>query len=184
MTEVVGRGTSRERFALVLMGAFAGVSLLLAALGLYGVLAYAVRQRTQEIGIRMALGATAAQVRVMVLRQAGVVLGIGLVAGTAGALVLGRWLTSLVLRDQSVGPSNPPGGGGAAHDHGPARGVAARAARLAGAAKNRDAGRLLTRWFTRRPSRAMVSSSSNVTETGAHPDEVHCDAGTIESVGS
>ena len=70
MTEVVGRGTRRERFALVLMAAFAGVSLLLAVIGLYGVLAYAVRLRTQEIGIRMALGATAAQVRLTVLRQA------------------------------------------------------------------------------------------------------------------
>ena len=104
MTEVVGRGTRRERFALVLMGAFAGVSLLLAALGLYGVLAYAVRQRTQEIGIRMALGATAAQVRLTVLRQAGVVLGIGLMAGTAGALILGRWLTSLSFE---ISPSDP-----------------------------------------------------------------------------
>ena len=74
MAEVVGRGTSRERFALVLMRAFAGVSLLLAAVGLYGVLAYTVRQRTQEIGIRIALGATTAQVRALVLRQAAVVL--------------------------------------------------------------------------------------------------------------
>ena len=63
-------GVDRERFALVLMAAFAGVSLLLATLGLYGVLAYAVGQRTQEIGIRMALGATAAQIRLTVLRQA------------------------------------------------------------------------------------------------------------------
>ena len=104
MTEVVGRGTRRERFALVLMGVFAGVSVLLAALGLYGVLAYTVRQRTQEIGIRMALGASAAQVRLTVLRQAGVVLGIGLVAGTAGALILGRWLTSLSFE---ISPSDP-----------------------------------------------------------------------------
>jgi putative ABC transport system permease protein len=102
--EVVGRGTSRERFALVLMAAFAGVSLLLATLGLYGVLAYAVGRRTQEIGIRMALGATAAQIRVTVLRQASVVLGAGLLAGTLGALVLGRWLTSLAFE---ISPSDP-----------------------------------------------------------------------------
>jgi ABC-type antimicrobial peptide transport system permease subunit len=93
MTEVVGRGVRRERFALVLMGAFAGVSLMLAALGLYGVLSYIVRQRTQEIGIRIALGASAGQVRGLVLRQAVLVLGVGVVAGIAGAVVLGRWLS-------------------------------------------------------------------------------------------
>ena len=104
LRDVVGRGTSRARFVLVLMTAFAGVSLLLATLGLYGVVAYAVGQRTQEIGIRMALGATAAQIRLTVLRQAGLVLGAGLLAGTLGALVLGRWLTSLAFE---ISPSDP-----------------------------------------------------------------------------
>jgi predicted permease len=98
MSDVIGRGTSRERFALVLMGAFAGVSLLLAAIGLYGVLAFAVRQRTAEIGIRMALGATGREVRALVFRQAGLVTGSGVVIGVAGALVLGRWLSALLFQ--------------------------------------------------------------------------------------
>ncbi|MEX2302033.1 MAG: FtsX-like permease family protein [Bryobacterales bacterium] len=104
MAEVVGRGVSRERFALVLMGAFAIVAVALAAIGLYGVLAYSVRQRTQEIGIRMALGATAGHVRRMVLRQAAVVVGAGVVIGIAGALMIGRWLSSLVYE---TSPSDP-----------------------------------------------------------------------------
>jgi putative ABC transport system permease protein len=104
MSEVVGRGVGRERFALVLMGTFASVSLTLAALGLYGVLAYAVRQRTHEIGIRIALGATAAQIRLSILCQASVVLITGLVAGTVGALLLGRWLRSLAF---GISPSDP-----------------------------------------------------------------------------
>ena len=81
------------------------MSLVLAALGLYGVLAYTVRQRTAEIGIRMALGATAAQVRAL-----GVPSGRGLRRAwasslvSAGALVLGRWLSALVFE---VSPSDP-----------------------------------------------------------------------------
>ena len=103
MVDVVDRGTGRERFALVLMGAFAVVALALAALGLYGVLAYAVRQRSTEIGIRVALGATAAQVRALVFRQAAVVIGFGITAGLAGALVLGRWLEALAF---GIAPSD------------------------------------------------------------------------------
>ena len=87
MAEVVDRGTSRERFALVLMGAFAVVALALAALGLYGVLAYAVRQRSTEIGIRIALGATAGRDARSCVRQAAAVVGLGIVE--AGLLV--RW---------------------------------------------------------------------------------------------
>jgi putative ABC transport system permease protein len=86
------------------MGVFASVSLTLAAIGLYGVLAYAVRQRTREIAIRMALGATRADIRLSILRQATLVLGMGLVTGTAGALVLARWLTSLTF---GISPSDP-----------------------------------------------------------------------------
>jgi ABC-type antimicrobial peptide transport system permease subunit len=104
MADVVGRGVSRERFALVLMGAFTAVALALAAVGLYGLLAYSVRQRTREIGIRMALGATAAQVRNLVLRQAAAVLGIGLLGGIAGALAIGRWLSSLVFETSPTDP--------------------------------------------------------------------------------
>jgi putative ABC transport system permease protein len=104
LSEVIGRGTRRERFTLVLMASFAGISVLLAALGLYGVLAYAVRQRTQEIGIRMALGASAVQVRWTILRQAAAVLAFGLTAGTCGALAFGRWLTALAFE---IHPSDP-----------------------------------------------------------------------------
>lgn len=104
MAEVVDRGTSRERFALVLMGAFALIALALAALGIYGVLAYAVRQRSTEIGIRIALGATAGQVRALVFRQAAAVVSLGVAAGFAGALALGRWLEALAF---GIAPSDP-----------------------------------------------------------------------------
>jgi ABC-type antimicrobial peptide transport system permease subunit len=85
------------------MGAFAAVALALAALGIYGVLAYAVRQRSTEIGIRIALGASAAQVRALVFRQAAGVVAIGVGAGIGGAFVLGRWLEALAF---GIAPSD------------------------------------------------------------------------------
>jgi predicted permease len=104
MLDVVRRGSSRERFAAVLMASFASASLLLAALGLYGVLAHTVRERTREIGIRMALGATAARVRGLVLRQAAGVVAIGLIAGVGGALAIGQGLSSLVFETNPHDP--------------------------------------------------------------------------------
>jgi len=104
MAEVLGRGASRERFALALMITFAVAALVLAGLGLYGVLAYTVRLRTAEIGIRLALGASTAQVRALVFRQAARVVGLGLVVGLVAALLVGRWLTAMTFE---VSPSDP-----------------------------------------------------------------------------
>jgi predicted permease len=104
LADVMGRGVARERFALVLMGAFASVAVALAAIGLYGVLAYSVRRRTQEFGIRMALGATAGDVRNLVLRQAAVVVGVGIALGSAAALMAGRWLAKLVYETSPQDP--------------------------------------------------------------------------------
>jgi predicted permease len=104
LADAVGRGTERERFALILIGVFAAVAVSLAALGLYGVLAYAVGRRRHELAIRIALGAGRTQIRATVLRQAVIVVGAGLVTGTMGALLLGRWLASLVFQ---ISPSDP-----------------------------------------------------------------------------
>jgi putative ABC transport system permease protein len=104
MSGVVDAGISPQRFAMALMTAFAGVAILLAAVGIYGVLAYTVAQRTREIGIRMALGADGAKVRVMVLREALSLSAVGVVLGIAGALALSGWLTSLLFEVQPTDP--------------------------------------------------------------------------------
>jgi predicted permease len=97
MDEVVSRSTSRERFQMLLMSVFGGVALLLAAIGIYGLMAYSVEQRTQEIGIRMALGAEVANVRRMILRQGIALAAIGIVIGMGGAFALARQLRSFVF---------------------------------------------------------------------------------------
>jgi ABC-type antimicrobial peptide transport system permease subunit len=93
-----------DRMISVLSAAFACLATLLAAVGLYGVLAYTIAQRTREIGLRMALGATPALVRAMVLRQVGVMTLIGGAAGLALALALGRYAQSLLYQLQGYDP--------------------------------------------------------------------------------
>ena len=82
---------------MLLLGVFAAVALLLATVGIYGVMSYSVSQRTQEIGIRMALGAQALDVLKLVLRTAVGLALIGIVSGLIGAFLLTRWMTSLLF---------------------------------------------------------------------------------------
>ena len=104
MEALIGRSVADRRFYLVLMAFFSGVAVLLAVVGIYGVMAQAVGQRTREIGIRMALGAAPAHVQRMVLRSGALLIGSGLLLGVIGALA-----TSSVLRSQLFGvtPRDP-----------------------------------------------------------------------------
>ena len=97
MTNVVSKSTSRERFHMLLMSVFGGVSLLLAAIGIYGLMAYSVEQRTQEIGIRMALGAEHGNVRRMIVRQGMVTALIGAAVGIGGAFALAKQISSFLF---------------------------------------------------------------------------------------
>jgi ABC-type antimicrobial peptide transport system permease subunit len=105
MDEVISRSTASRRFSLVLIGAFATLALLLAAIGIYAVLAYSVARRTHEIGVRIALGARSGDVVRLVLGQGLRVAAIGIVFGVAGSLVLTRFLQSLLYEVQ---PTDPP----------------------------------------------------------------------------
>ena len=87
-----------------LSASFAVLATLLAAIGLYGVLAYSVAQRTREIGVRMALGAAASQVRALVLRQVGIMVLIGGVIGLAGAVALGKLAQSMLYQMSGADP--------------------------------------------------------------------------------
>jgi predicted permease len=104
MDQVVSESTARSDFNTTLLTVFAGVALVLAAIGIYGLMAYSVQQRTQEIGIRMALGASPDRVRKMVVLQ-GMKLALGgVVIGVAVALVLSNYMASLIF---GVKPRDP-----------------------------------------------------------------------------
>jgi predicted permease len=100
----IGDAIADRRFTMLALGAFAGVALTLSALGIYGVVSYAVARRTREIGIRMALGAHSPTVLWMLLRTTMTAVLIGTVIGVAGALTLGRTLQALLWE---VGASDP-----------------------------------------------------------------------------
>jgi putative ABC transport system permease protein len=97
LTRWVAESMGRQRFAMLLFAVFSGAALLLAAIGIYGVMAYSVRQRTGEIGIRMALGAGTAQVVRLVCLQGGRLIALGLALGVGGALLLTRFLSTMLF---------------------------------------------------------------------------------------
>src|ERR1035437_743427 len=97
MEEVVDQAVANARFNTVLLGVFAGVAFLLAAVGIYGVISYDVSQRTNEIGIRMALGAQPADVRRLILGQGARLAVYGIGAGLLGAGVLTRWMRTMLF---------------------------------------------------------------------------------------
>jgi ABC-type antimicrobial peptide transport system permease subunit len=104
MGDLVDLAVSPRRFLMLLLSGFAGAALLLAAIGIYGVVAYTVAQRRQEIGIRMALGATASRVRMDVLVRTAVLVGIGAAAGTVLSLALSRVAAPLLY---GLEPTDP-----------------------------------------------------------------------------
>ena len=96
MEQVLGESLAERKFTLILMGSFAGISVLLSAIGIAGVIAFLVAQRTQEMGIRMALGAQRIDVLALVLRSGLRMTAVGLVIGIAGALGLTRLLSGML----------------------------------------------------------------------------------------
>ena len=104
MTELVSDAVARYRFSMLLLTVFGGLALCIAAVGVYGVMAYTVSQRTRELGIRLALGAGAASVRWLVLLRGLAMAALGIGLGLAGALVLTRLLASQLF---DVSPTDP-----------------------------------------------------------------------------
>jgi ABC-type antimicrobial peptide transport system permease subunit len=104
LEQVVAESTATQRFSMLLQTLFALLALSLAAVGLYGVLAFTVARRTSEIGVRMALGARRSDVRRMVVRQGMGIVAVALGLGVLGALAGGRLLASLLF---GVSPADP-----------------------------------------------------------------------------
>jgi hypothetical protein len=97
MEELVSGSIARPRMSALLLGIFAGVAAMVAAVGIYGVMAYAVTQSTREIGVRIALGARSRDVLALVLGRAGVLTAVGLTFGLAGAAAITRYLHGMIF---------------------------------------------------------------------------------------
>jgi putative ABC transport system permease protein len=104
MTQYVSESLARRRFSTVLLGLFGGLALVLAAVGIYGVMAYTVGQRTHEIGIRTALGAQRSQILCLILGRGGMLALAGVGLGLASALGLTRLMASLLYGVRATDP--------------------------------------------------------------------------------
>jgi putative ABC transport system permease protein len=104
MDHIVSEAIARQRFSMLLLGIFAGLALVLAAVGIYGVMSYSVAQHTHEIGIRMALGARRADVLQMTVKQGLKLVGAGMILGLMAAFLLTRVLASLLYGISATDP--------------------------------------------------------------------------------
>jgi putative ABC transport system permease protein len=104
MDEILAKNLGERRFALQLLGVFAGVALLLASIGIYGVMAYTFSRRTNEIGIRMAMGAQRQDILRIALEEGALIVAFGVVSGLVGSLMLTRFLQSMLF---DVKPTDP-----------------------------------------------------------------------------
>jgi putative ABC transport system permease protein len=104
LSQLMDSAVAQRRLSVQLLGGFAGMALLLTAIGLYGVMAYNVSQRSREIGIRMALGAQPGDVLKLVMGEGMILMGIGVIAGLGGALALTRLLRSLLFGVTATDP--------------------------------------------------------------------------------
>jgi hypothetical protein len=105
LSDIVARSTTQLRFAVSMLALAAAITLVLSAIGTYGVMAYAVTLRRREFGIRMALGADGRRLRAMVLRQGALTAAAGLFIGLAGAATTARFLRSLLFEVEATDPS-------------------------------------------------------------------------------
>jgi ABC-type antimicrobial peptide transport system permease subunit len=103
--QLIRDSSSRRRIAMIVLSAFGIIAVLLAAIGVYGVIAQAVAERRQEIGVRMALGATDGQIRGLFLRHGLVVVTVGIACGVVMALAASRSLASLVFGLSATDPA-------------------------------------------------------------------------------
>jgi putative ABC transport system permease protein len=104
MDHIVAAAVARQRFSMVLLGVFAALALLLASVGIYGVMSYSVAQRTREIGIRMALGARRADVLQLTVRQGLKLVGAGMILGLGAAFLLTRVMATLLYGISATDP--------------------------------------------------------------------------------
>ncbi|MFZ0286492.1 MAG: ABC transporter permease [Terriglobales bacterium] len=104
MDEIISGSLASRRFSMILLGAFAGLALLLASVGIYGVISYVVGERTREMGIRMALGAQRADILWLILRQGGILAGAGVVAGLVSSIGLARFMSGQLYGVRATDP--------------------------------------------------------------------------------
>jgi ABC-type antimicrobial peptide transport system permease subunit len=104
MDEVLSDSMAREKMTAVLLGIFSLLALTLASIGIYGVMSYSVAQRTREIGVRMAVGASRTNILLLILREATTLTGIGILVGLAGAFVCAHFANGLFFHTSSGDP--------------------------------------------------------------------------------